>query len=1554
MIFTLLPSLASSVNSLYTETLQRRAHFGSLVQTKQHAFRAPPRVTLNEAKLAAYVRELADPSVPLIRLSRNVPHGFRGERLLEMLWLGSVPPSTTNAASSASAGAVSRTKGAPEVLASPRSVEIGRALWFIQSVGASDIASRSRSTANQASTQLSSGSASLSASYTVDFTNTCTSWLKRQLAELNFIDESGQPGTMNKATDAAHKKEETTQQWVSKWRWSMLLMSTLLANSLLDSRAWCTFLVEAVHSATLSQLAVVLSLVRDWVDDIVAGSALLTSRLLAATCRHIRTVEPLKDNAFSEDILTALHRVLVRAWLVAPESFVSQQIWLKHEDVLVKHLLLDHEQDRRRRQQLLEVRRRSLQQLSISDNKSKSLAEHQTELLEALDEFSATHDWKRSLAAAMAFLRAAGGGPIVMTLMQWGSTNERPSTNSGWRQILTARLLSSLSMEQQASRRKRRRLQASEKDTSPDISREVSLWLQRVDSDDSQREKVDFDSLVALFDELGRVSLFSFHRFLHSLTARGLAFSSSTVTTTLEPSAAPSGLQVRLLRALPLRQASASLMHQRRLAIYGPRPKETREEAILRRSLRELEGTLAALAGHAQVMSQNPSTTAEMNASFPHLWQASRFTAQRIVEGNLLPAGLNWLRSSSHPLDIQVTSLLATILGKLRDWRSLCEILTAILERVADSPKQADAEVLRLVRNAVAVGLTNFAALQGHSKLITAMRRAAAAANNPDTGLTNAAESKSHDLVSALEALDRAILVVEHHNESLSRQNGQLDEVVADRRTNHSGKTVTRGVLENLLAAFGTEQDALLATRFQRWVDSGLEATDLAASTLNSTQIVIDAVAEQCLELPLVIEVLILPALEVLRDSAYQRLRPIALNVLKAVLLDTFSMPLTASLAVTAQLSRTPAPLLVRVAANVAVISTRPGVAGNEALSEVVQSILVLPCVADKIVSEPALLGDIMSAALQGIWSDRWPALTLYFDAAQVTCAHQTLLLRGPSVLDLDTGDILARMNVQQASLAIEEIRFVLEALSTVEVGLQARADAKVAKLAQSLFPHCCMDAEGNVVPSHGLRLWQVGTRAFRTALLETGMQRMLDSLEKGDYDATESVAIGLKQILVHGCEDLCFPATSMEHPERLFEHVAHILQDATQWRSNVVSVSLTALYLLSRLPAFWTTNFVREGLGRLFVSLVQCLFTAMSKDNASLQDLPDASDMHEVLVYILSELPSDILPCIAGPLQTASPLDGLFDERVLSSQDAKRITRLLPIGPLNGSDTNDMVFASSLERALEHGEYSEAPERPWNWTEPLEAVSTPTLNASSLANGTNAIASLRAQGLQHAKFSSPFTMPPLANNTSLSIAHFGPVRSTMLIPDPAADHLAKESVRSGYPQASAGDDEAEGWRTIRTERRSFWGDESEPTDQGKRLIAKRVTTPTQELSELVGLPSGPVRTLSGYFVPRASNVDGKYANTPSLGWAMQNKKRGRAKPDESGPSTSTSTAEESTQSGATAASSSTKKRKGSVAGTSGGVAEGRRRSVNKGDGGSRDETAGTSRSKGGRGGGGG
>lgn len=69
------------LSSVFTAALEKRQNNNTI-----HApstFKPPPRVTLTDNKREAWLRDLANPSVPLRKLSRTIPHGIRGKVLLE-------------------------------------------------------------------------------------------------------------------------------------------------------------------------------------------------------------------------------------------------------------------------------------------------------------------------------------------------------------------------------------------------------------------------------------------------------------------------------------------------------------------------------------------------------------------------------------------------------------------------------------------------------------------------------------------------------------------------------------------------------------------------------------------------------------------------------------------------------------------------------------------------------------------------------------------------------------------------------------------------------------------------------------------------------------------------------------------------------------------------------------------------------------------------------------------------------------------------------------------------------------------------------------------------------------------------------------------------------------------------------------------------------------------------------------------------------------------------------------------------------------------------------
>lgn len=79
------------LSSLFVSVLDQRQIHGTI--TANSTFKPPPRVTLTDTKREAWLRDLANSSIPLRRLSRTIPHGIRGKILLDHCLTKDIPTS---------------------------------------------------------------------------------------------------------------------------------------------------------------------------------------------------------------------------------------------------------------------------------------------------------------------------------------------------------------------------------------------------------------------------------------------------------------------------------------------------------------------------------------------------------------------------------------------------------------------------------------------------------------------------------------------------------------------------------------------------------------------------------------------------------------------------------------------------------------------------------------------------------------------------------------------------------------------------------------------------------------------------------------------------------------------------------------------------------------------------------------------------------------------------------------------------------------------------------------------------------------------------------------------------------------------------------------------------------------------------------------------------------------------------------------------------------------------------------------------------------------------
>ncbi|CAO1635781.1 unnamed protein product [Parajaminaea phylloscopi] len=1658
LILGLLPSLIPTLNSLFDETLRRRDFLSDLPQVKPSTFRPPPRVTLNEAKLTAYVRDLADPEVPLSRLAKNIPHGFRGERMLEMLWLGANPTSVGTTATALTSS--SRTGQTVHAAPLPKSVDINRALWFIQSVGATDIASRSRS-----------ATATSSASYSVDFTILCVSWLKKQLAELPHAglgqmaeDAVIQPSILppgppvpshNQQAHSARQSmpsfagsplssDEARRRWASKWRYSMRLMSMLLATHLLDTRQWMVFVVDALVSATVAQLPLALELADDWLSDILQRGH-LASAILHAICSHLQTMRGCSNtHAFSQTLTKSLVRILRRAWALNPESFVAHRLWKDWKSLLFAELTEDEESTTSqcaRSEQLASIERRSIPEAlhgSLETATSQSNAEQamKLELLHRLDAFQDAAELDELTEMLVACMQVLGPRSTVEFVLKWATTSLRCSVGSEWRPVLASRILHRLYVQQQGHLRRRKRRKKEEADVAAwiafDLPQSLCLWLEALDQRESEARDTHFDSVVVLFAELVDRSLFSYPRFLHRLTARGLGFGSTAKSVaidlvddgTLANGTVGDSHQVRLLRALPLNASSASLTHQRRLALYGIRQKETREEAILRRTLRELANITSLMAGPSG--SPGNLSKKQLLASTPHLWQASRYTTLKVMSEYLLPSALSWFQDPGVPDGGHLAAYLV-IVEEARDFRILFELICGILVQLANSSSETPPlefassleeyipplmqvleihskvwtsyELSRVVNSSVAALSAALHSVQGTVSTTSATDSPACTSGQE---LSNHLSRLRADALTALRDLPsimpgasdghtpNGVLAGpdESNIDGCSAQAALSGETLPDHLSPLRGiqkmspnaldvsdcKQAIRDVFRSLLpaAAKATVASAHCgpadgsSTTFiadepreiyalveaavrpvlaaQQTIDDilvQLLEDSLRCTSVYLTEDVTDLLAMlllglSCQRAVQVEGILIVLVLPVLQDSVREPASGESSQTHPFLPLALRFMALLAGSAERTLHSLTPAHDLARraclcSAANLTLINVAALLAiracsgadhaGEQSALGTLRTIMNLANVKDCVTAEPAVLGNALRQSLHAVWGERTQPIALMFDAVSDGTSMHRLL--GPAeVSDIPAADLSSieeRLDPLTISFLVEELVFVLERLTAVEAGQQAQAEGKIHQIAQLVFPRMFLTRATDLT-RHGLRLWDNAARLFRSSIVETGFQHLLSSMESEDCDSQSSISAvnaALFSLLDQGCPDQRFPACGTDIIAKVWHclytalsaaalNAAHVLKAGSPISKALADV----LWLLTRVPTFSTLPSARVQLPQLMAHLA--LWVATSPTQARGEPIASKDTMlyiHDLLRYLEAEIPTDLLSSLSSALQVAlSDGDaGVHLSAFCSRQQLTRLTHLLPYGHTSISPASSMILGSSIQRASESGDYAPAPDRPWAWTEPLDSAAS--ANANGLPPSQHAGNTETAQNpLMHSRTCNPLTLPALANHTSLPLSWFAPLRTTNMPADPAADFRVQEAMRLRWPQTSAGDEDEDGWRLLRSERAAFFSVQpqvdfaaldaphgqghssnrsEEPTIQlqGTRGEALRSrmepTIGTGRVDVIVGLPPGPPRTMEAYLEAerqRKHEVSSSVPRSASPGTATK-KRRPQARP---------------------------------------------------------------------------
>ncbi|GAA97094.1 uncharacterized protein L969DRAFT_105648 [Mixia osmundae IAM 14324] len=287
------PDQLVHMSSLVQAVLREQTRARSIVEPS--SFRLPARATLNDQKRDAWLCDLASPDVPLAKLSKTVPHSFKGEKLLSMLVQRRVP--------------------------------ISRALWYIKIVGASDIASQRQKPGFSVAT------------YTREFTVQITEMLRRQLAEITMPSSALQPRpgmSLVTKTKSMLSEEEQRLRWTMRVAHSLELVQRLQTENLLDLSVLLAWITEQIETMPAPRVVYVLELAICLVHSYARSTHLSIALIIACAKRMLSSDETLP---LSRQGISYWSALLHRLFVADPEVFLLPSLWLSHSPQLEAAIL---------------------------------------------------------------------------------------------------------------------------------------------------------------------------------------------------------------------------------------------------------------------------------------------------------------------------------------------------------------------------------------------------------------------------------------------------------------------------------------------------------------------------------------------------------------------------------------------------------------------------------------------------------------------------------------------------------------------------------------------------------------------------------------------------------------------------------------------------------------------------------------------------------------------------------------------------------------------------------------------------------------------------------------------------------------------------------------------------------------------------------------------------------------------------------------------------------------------------------------------------------------
>ncbi|KAK5740140.1 RNA polymerase II mediator complex subunit [Elasticomyces elasticus] len=256
------------LNYLFTQVMEKRQVLGKC--TAPSTFKPPPRVTVTDTKREAWLKDLANPEIPLRKQSRTIPHGIRGKLLMDQCLNKDVP--------------------------------LQRAVWLAKCVGANELRAFKRK-----------GVSGVAAA-----TNE-TKWVHEWTVHVEQFLE----GVIESCSQ---------QDWQMKMTYAAKLATAFYAERLLDADHYLDWIVSSFNEASMERLPILIIMVQIFWKDLV-GFLRRGRRLAEGILERLHTISE-GALELNTTLKLRLHKLIAVLSVTSRGCLVIPATWKKYKYLL--------------------------------------------------------------------------------------------------------------------------------------------------------------------------------------------------------------------------------------------------------------------------------------------------------------------------------------------------------------------------------------------------------------------------------------------------------------------------------------------------------------------------------------------------------------------------------------------------------------------------------------------------------------------------------------------------------------------------------------------------------------------------------------------------------------------------------------------------------------------------------------------------------------------------------------------------------------------------------------------------------------------------------------------------------------------------------------------------------------------------------------------------------------------------------------------------------------------------------------------------------------------